>query len=116
MSAGSFTIAGYETDAGDNRPVRVQPETITSWNPESGGTVQGDLIRVSGGRRRIGRKARSVRLVQNLGAAVNGIQPKRSITLPVFTTTAFQALAIGQAVAYNGSNWTVSGVSSEAGR
>lgn len=116
MSQGSFEIRGYETDAGATRPIRVQPETVTAWNPVQAGTIEGDLIRVSGGRRKIGRKARSVRLKQNLGAVVNGIQPTRTITLPVFTLTAFQALAIGQTVAYNGGNWVVSGVSGEAGR
>lgn len=117
MSAGSFVIAGYETDAGAVRPVRVQPETIiAAANPEAAGTITGSLVRVSGGRRKIGTKTRSMTLKQNIGAAVAGFQPTRSTTLPVFTKAAFDALAIGTPVTYNGSAWTVSGKSPEAGR
>jgi len=117
MSSGSFIIAKYETDDLSVRPVRVQPETvIAATNPEATGTLAGSLIRVSGGRRRIGTKARSMTLKQNIGAAVNGFQPTREITLPVFTKAAYDALTIGAAVTYNGSAWTVAGRSPEAGR
>lgn len=117
MSAGSFVIAKYETNGGAVRPVRVQPETIIAGaNPEATGTLAGTLIRVSGGRRKIGTKARSMTLKQNVGAPVAGYQATKTITLPVFTPAAFDALAIGQAVTYNGSAWTVSGASPESGR
>lgn len=117
MSAGSFVVAGYQTDLGETRPIRVQPETvIAASNPEQAGTIEGSLIRVSGGKRRIGIKARSMTLKQNVGAAVAGFQPTRSITLPVFTLAAFNDLAIGTVVAYNGTNWTVSGKSPQSGR
>lgn len=117
MSNGSFVYAKYETNAGDVRPIRVQPETIiAATNPEGTGSLAGGLVRVSGGRRKIGTKARSMTLRQNVGAAVGGYQPTRGITLPVFTKAAFEALAIGQAVTYNGSAWTVAGTSPEAGR
>jgi hypothetical protein len=117
MSQGSFVIAKYETDQGDTRPVRVQPETIiASTNPEGTGTLAGGLIRVSGGKRKIGKKARSMTLKQNIGAPVNGYQATRTITLPVFTKAAFDALAIGQAVTYNAGTWVVTGASPESGK
>lgn len=117
MSAGSFVTARYETDGGDVRPVKVQPETIIAGtNPEGTGTLLGTLVRVSGGKRRIGLKARSMTLKQNLGAPINGFQPTRTITLPVFTPASFATLTIGQAVTYSGSAWEVSGRSPESGR
>jgi hypothetical protein len=117
MSQGSFAIAGYEADDNTVRPIRVQPETIiAATNPEAAGNKVGTLVRVSGGRRKYGLKARSMTLKQNVGAAVAGFQPTRSITLPVFTKAAFAALAIGNPVQYNGSAWTVAGYSPEAGR
>lgn len=117
MSSGSFVNSKYETDAGAIRPIRVQPETIAAaWNPAASGTAQGDLVRVSGGRRRIGMKARSVTLKQNIGSPVNGFQPVRSVTLPVMTPTAFQSLTVGESVTYDGGTYTVAGKSSQAGR
>lgn len=117
MSAGSFQIARYETDDGAVRPIRVQPETIIAGtNPEAVGNLNGTLVRVSGSKRRIGLKARSMTLKQNIGAAVGGFQPTRTITLPVFSPTAFAALSIGTDVTYNGSAWDVAGKSSESGR
>lgn len=117
MSQGSFIIAKYETDGGAVRPIRVQPETvIAAVNPQGDGSLAGSLIRVSGGKRKIGTKARNMRLKTNVGAPVDGFQATRSITLPVFTKDAFDALSIGQTVTYNGATWTVSGASPESGR
>jgi hypothetical protein len=117
MSSGSFVLAKYETNAGAVRPIRVQPETIiAAVNPEATGTSQGDRIRVSGGKRKIGRKARSVSLVQNVGAAVDGYQPTKSIRIPIFTLDAYNALTEGQTITYNGSAWKVSGVTNESGK
>lgn len=117
MSKGSFQYVKYETDDGAVRPIKVQPETvIAATNPEAAGTLNGTLVRVSGGRRRIGLKARSMTLKQNVGAAVDGFQPTRPITLPVFTPASWAALSIGTNVTYNGSVWQVSGKSPEAGR
>lgn len=117
MSAGSFIYAKYETNDGAVRPIKVQPETVIAGaNPEGAGTLNGTLVRVSGSRRRIGLKARSMTLKQNVGAAVGGFQPTRTITLPVFTAASWDALAIGTDVTYNGSAWEVSGKSPEGGR
>lgn len=116
MSSGSFVLSKYETDGGDIRPIKVQPETITAWNIAPAGAASGSLVRVSGSRRRIGIKARSVTLRQNVGAAVAGYQPTRPITLPVLTLADFNGLTIGEEVQYQGSAWTVSGKASQAGR
>ena len=39
--AGKFIIAAYERDDDTVGPIRVQPETITSWNPEATGSLEG---------------------------------------------------------------------------
>ena len=67
MSAGSFLISKYLNDAGNVQPIRVQPETLaaaigatTNAAPAGALTAGQPLARVSGGKRRIGIKARSV--------------------------------------------------------
>jgi hypothetical protein len=115
--AGSFVFANYETDLGDIRPIKVQPETIAgAWNAEATGNAVGSLVRVGGGKRRIGLKARSVTLKIDVGAPVQGYQATRTIRLPVLTLAAYQALAIGDKVEYDGATYTVSGASPQSGR
>jgi hypothetical protein len=115
--AGSFVFANYETDLGDIRPIKVQPETIAgAWNPEATGNAVGSLVRVGGGKRRIGIKARSVTLKINVGAPVGGYQPTRTIRLPMLDKTAYEALAIGDEVEYDGATYIVSGASPQSGR
>lgn len=116
MSTGSFQLSKYELDDETVRPIRVQPETITTWNPAATGTSEGSLVRVSGGRRRIGLKARSFTLKQNVGDAVDGYQPTRSITLPIFTRSVYDNTPLGTSVQYQGTAWTVSGKSGQSGR
>jgi hypothetical protein len=117
MSSGSFVTAKYGTDAGTVRPIKIQPETLAAaFNSEPAGAVTGTLVRVSGGKRRIGTKARLVTLKQNVGDVVAGYQPTRSITLPILSLAAYNGLVVGATVVYNGGNWTVSGKSPESGR
>lgn len=116
MSSGSFVSSIYETDGGVSRPIRIQPETLTDWNPAGDGPAVGTLIRVSGGKNRIGLKARSVTLKQNVGAAVNGYQPTRPARVAVMTETAWEALTLGESVTYLGTQWTVAGKTKESGR
>ena len=118
MSSGSFQIVGYEDASGDIRPIRGQPETVTDWNPAAVGSISGAFVRISGGRRSYGTKAKSVSLKRPLGAVVEGIQPYKTITLPVFSNATFATLSasIGSTVEYLGVDWEVAGTSSEAGR
>lgn len=116
MSSGNFTITKYETDALDVAPIVCQPETITTWNPANTGTVTADQVRVSGGLRKIGRKARSVTLKRFVGAVTEGVQAFKITTLPVFTVVSFNALNKGDTVSYDGNDWFVAYKTKEAGR
>ena len=82
MSSGNFVTAKYETDRLDVAPIRVQPETITTWNAETTGSVTTDQVRVSGGKRKIGRKARSVTLKRFVGPVTEGVQAFRHNAAP----------------------------------
>jgi hypothetical protein len=112
----SFVLSKYESDAGTVHPVKVQPSTITAWNAAPTAAYNAPQVRVSGGKRRIGIKCRSVALAQNIGAAVNGFQPIRVIRVPVLDPTAFEALDIGETVTYNTTSWRVYGKTKESGR
>lgn len=115
--AGSYIRAKYETNDGEVRPIRVQPETvIAGFNPQGDGTLNGSYVRVSGSKRKFGLKARSVTLSRNVGPVVEGIQPKTTTTLPVFTKAAWTAAVPGTAVTYDGKPWEVASRGEEGGR
>ncbi len=117
MSSGSTVRASYIADDASVRPIRVQPETIAgAWNPDGTGTVNGSFVRVSGSKKGIGLKARYVTLARPLGAVVEGIQPVKRISLPVMTPDAFDALNLGQDVAYGGADWEITGKFGESGK
>lgn len=122
MSAGQFITTKYESDSGNIYPIRVQPETTALVlngqvnNPPSGAQTEGVLARVSGGRRRIGLKARNVR-IQFAGAAPDGYKDGSTITLPILTPAVFNALpTTGGTGTYLGVAVNLIGKSSQAGR
>lgn len=116
MSEGRFDrAAGYETEGGDTRPIRVQPETITAWNPEAVGTVSGSYVKVSGSRRGYGTFARVARFEWN-GTPPTGYDDRGTITLPILTPAAYNALNVGSNYAYLGASLTLIGLSPERSR
>lgn len=116
MSSGPFIRSKYTDGNGNTRPIRIQPETVSDWNPVPADPASGEPVRVSGGKRQIGRKARSVTLVQGVGPVTDGYQARKTTTLPVLTQAAWDALTPGQAVAYADETWEVAGLSLESGR
>ncbi len=117
MSAGSFEVGGYETDAGAIRPIRVQPETLLGDdNPFATGARSGGFVRVSGGNRKIGLKARRIAIKRNLGPVVEGIQPTIERSIPILTPAVFDALEVGDEIAYLGVDWQITGKIGERGR
>ena len=116
MSSGAFVTAKYETDRLDVAPIRVQPESITTWNPETTGTVTSDQVRATGGKRKIGRLARSVTLKRFVGPVTEGVQAFLQTRIPIFTVTGFDALTDGDTVAYQGNDWFVAYKTGESGR
>lgn len=111
MSVGRFVLSRYERVNGDVHPIRVQPETITAWNPAPAGATTSDIrAKVSGTSREIGLTARKVRI--SFGANPPGdYAPFSSISLPVLTPAAFAALEEGDVVQYQGTSATVLGKS-----
>lgn len=106
MSEGTFSIARYESDESTLYPVRVQPESITTWNPEASGTALGNFyFKATSNRRRYGHYARYVTLSRPVGDVDGPFTSSRVyVTVPVFTKTAFNTLNFGQDVAYRGVN------------
>ena len=114
MSAGRFVISRYERANGDVHPIRIQPETITTWNPApAGGTTSNIRAKVSGGRRQAGLIARKVALTFGENPPT-GYAPFSTIAIPVLTPDAFQALAEGQTVQYLSTSARVVGLRSGA--
>lgn len=114
MSAGKFTDTTYVTTGGVVTTIRVQPETITAWNPVGVGPVQPGLpsARVSGGIRRIGINARHARFRWK-GAVPDTYDPAGIITVPILTEAAFTALVKNTDYAYLGQPLRLVGKSSE---
>lgn len=112
--AGKFTIAGYERNDDTVGPIRVQPETITSWNPEAAGTSTGYYIRARGSKRAYGILARSVTLTREIGTGAAYNAGTVSVRVPVFTKETWDGLSAGQTLTYNGiTDWKVAGTNAE---
>lgn len=115
--AGKFTIAAYERDDDSVGPIRVQPETITSWNPEATGSLEGYFISARGSKKSYGVHARTVTLTRAVGSGAAYNAATVSVTVPILTKDAWDALSAGQTLAYNGvTDWIVAGTSSETSK
>jgi hypothetical protein len=114
MSAGRFnTTAKYETNTGDIRPIKVQPETIQSWNPEATGTSQGAFVKVSGGRRGYGTHARMASFKWKNDIAPSGYDNRGSIRIAMLTATAANNLTYGTDYDYLGQSLNLVGFTPE---
>jgi hypothetical protein len=112
--AGKFIIASYERTDGTVGPIRVQPETATTWNPQAAGSKTGYYIRARGSKRSYGTVARSVTLTRSVGDGTAYNAGTVTVIVPIFTKTVWDGLAAGQVLAYNGvSDWKVAGTNSE---
>lgn len=114
MSAGVFTTARYETDAGAVAAVRVQPETIFAANPTAGGavTIPGK-VPLTRGRRTFGIRPRIVYGVWTTAPA--GYKAGGSVRISIFTPTAYQAIGVDDVLTYNGGTVRVTGKTGESG-
>lgn len=115
--AGKFTIAAYEREDDSVGPIRVQPETITPWNPEAAGSLTGYYISARGSKKSYGVHARSVTLTREVGSGAAYNAATVSVVVPILTKDAWTALAAGQTLAYNGiTDWKVAGTNSESSK
>lgn len=119
MSAGRFEISKYESDEGDIFSIRVQPETLAATlgggaNAAPAGAVDGTgSVRVGGGNRQIGIKARSVTIRWDEGEAPTGYDERTLLRIPVLTQARYNAAALGSAVTYLGAGATIVGKNPE---
>lgn len=113
MSAGEFVRRVYETNSGDTHPIRVQPETITPWNPNGvGPATESSSARAKGGRRLLGVNARNIR-GKFQGAPPAGYKQDGVIQLPVLTQDAWEGISKGDVLAYLGGQLEVTGKTPE---
>lgn len=115
MSAGVFTRTRYEANNGDIFTARVQPETITAWNPAPAGAVTVNIrANMTGGQRQNGMNARYVMGVWETAPA--GYKAGGTVRVPVLTPAAFNAIQNDQVLAYLGGTFTVTGTTNEKRR
>lgn len=107
MSSGVFENVNYELDNGKVLTCRVQPETkaltigTTANEPATGTPEPGyGTVRISGGNRQIGIKARSVAI--KFTATKGEYKEGSVIRLPIFKKAMFESLAKGQTGTYLG--------------
>lgn len=105
MSSGVFENVNYELDNGTILTCRVQPETQelvidgTTNAPPTGTPTAGlGSVRISGGNRQIGIKARSVTI--KFTATKAGYKEGSSIRLPIFSKSVWDGIAKGQTGTY----------------
>ncbi len=94
MSTGPFIETVYIADNDDNYPIRVQPETITAFNPAAVGSILPNTpsANASGGIRRNGVNARRARF-RVIATTTSGISEGRILTIPIMTLASFNLLA-----------------------
>lgn len=113
MSQGAFTDTIYNDADGDAWNIRVQPETITTWNPVGTGTPDTDVsVKVGGSRRSYGIHARVARFRWQ-GTPPTGYLQNSIIRLPIFTQASYSALVKNTDYAYLGATLRLVGKSQE---
>lgn len=116
MSEGAFVVSRYEMDDGNIISIRLQPETITTWNPAPASTVVAagyPTAQVNKSKRAYGIGARFVNLTWET-APPTGYKPGGYVKVPVLTTEAYEGLVYGEIVEYLGVNARVAGKTSES--
>lgn len=112
--AGRFITATYERADGSFGPIKVQPETVTAWNPQAQGDLTGYYIKARGSKAAYGTVARSVSLTRQIGNGTAYNAGTVNVTVPMFTKAAWEALTTGQTLTYQGvEDWKVAGTNSE---
>lgn len=117
MSAGLFTYSRYEANAGGIYRIRIQPETasanIGGANAPPSGTInQQGTVRVTGGNRQFGIKARSV-TVKFTGTPPTGYASNQLYRIPILTEALWDGLNLGDTGTYLGVACEVVGKSPE---
>jgi hypothetical protein len=97
-----FVVANYEMDDGSFRPIKVLTTTIIAdVNPNADTAGVGAYVRAGGKRRTYGTVAREVVISRQIGTADPYTSASVSVTIPILTKAAFEALNVGAAFEYN---------------
>lgn len=116
--AGPFAQgARYEADDGTVYRIRVQPETLAASiggvNASAAGAVDGQgTVRVGGGNRKFGIKARAVS-IRFTGTPPTGYDEGEILRVPIMTPTRYSSIALGTTGTYLGVACEVVGKSPE---
>ncbi len=117
MSAGEFQYSRYESNTGTIYRIRVQPETlqatIGSANAAPTGAIDGQgTVRVGGGNRQFGIKARSV-TVKFTADPPDNYAENQLYRIPILQETLWDAINLGDTGTYLGTAIEVVGKSPE---
>jgi len=114
MSSGNFTDAKYVDEFSVVHPIRIQPETITAWNPNGAGTIVPGTpsAQVSQSHRALGVNARLCRF-KWVGTPPAGYATNAIITLPILTKAAYDNLVKGVDYPYLGTGLNLVGKTPE---
>lgn len=114
MSAGKFIDSKYQTDGDTVVPIRIQPETVTTWNPVPAAAVAAGYpsAAVSKGRREVGIQARLARFKWK-GAVPEGYDPNGILTIPILTLAALNNLVKNTDYTYLGNTVNLVGKTKE---
>lgn len=117
MSSGAFTTSKYEANSGTVYGIKVQPETLAAnvgaANAAPAGVVDGEgSVRVGGGNRQLGIKARSVS-VRFTATVPDGYLAGQTYRIPILTPTVWNGANKGTTGTYLGSPIVVVGKSPE---
>lgn len=113
--AGRFLISNYQRDDDTNAPIKVQAETVTTWNTAGVGSRVGTFVKARGSRREYGVIARSITLSRRIGDGTDYNSATVSVRVPILTKAAFALLNDGDVIAYQGkTDWIVAGQSAES--
>lgn len=126
MSAGKYKQIGkYESDNGSIYKIRVQPETVTTANTEPTAAITAGVgsVRVGGGKRQLGIRARSItgkwKATGGTGdtpgapQAPSGYDANGTIRIPILSASVFAGIAEGSDFAYLGNTLVVTSKSDE---
>lgn len=108
MSAGAFSRSKYQTNDANVVPVRVQPETISAGfgqgtnAPPAGSVIAGfPSANVSRSRRSIGIHVRTVTVAFTATPPI-GYLANQTYSIPVLTSSVWDAIVVGSAGTYLG--------------
>lgn len=117
MSSGNFVSSRYEADSGTIYRIRVQPETLAAnvggANTAPAGAIDGEgTVRVGGGNRKFGVKARSVTLAW-AGEPPDDYAEGEYLRVPILTPARYNSISLGATGTYLGASVTVVGKNPE---